>query len=325
MKHQIELGVSLYSFTDLYLYEKNTIEELIRAVSEMDVEKMEIVGSQMIRNYPYLKEEDVDELLGYCKKYGVHFHSYGANLDVGKYSDHDMTDDEILRESKHNLQIAHLLGCEVMREGLSPALLVKMAPFAERYGIQIGVEIHAPVKPSSKIVKDYIDAIQSSGSDMIGLIVDFGCFIERPSPALLKSYADLGADPKIVDYIIKVRHSGRSEEEVWQEIQKMGAGKIEHKVLSELFGFLSFAPADLDGFSEMVPYCNHFHGKFYYVDESQNEVSIPYEPLLRIIAESGFKGCIVSEYEGHAFSDEDPILQVQRHLRMERNILETLK
>ena len=41
---------------------------------------------------------------------------------------------------------------------------------------------------------------------------------------------------EIVEYAVKNRHSGKTEEDVWAEVQAMEPGEADHIAVSELFG-----------------------------------------------------------------------------------------
>ena len=71
----------------------------------------------------------------------------------------------------------------------------------------------------------------------------------------------------------------------------------------------------------MVPYTSYVHGKFYHVDENLEENTIPYHAILKILAEGGFQGVLITEYEGHAFYLDDADEQIGRHLAMGQRVL----
>ena len=65
----------------------------------------------------------------------------------------------------------------------------------------------------------------------------------------------LGAERETLDWIIANRHNGMTEEEMQEHVATtMGGGEGEKVAISEWFGYLSFAPAQLDKFSAMVPF-----------------------------------------------------------------------
>jgi hypothetical protein len=86
--------------------------------------------------------------------------------------------------------------------------------------------------------------------------------------------------------------------------------------------FAHMPPSD---WREVVPYARHIHGKFYHVDENGNETSIPYPEIIATLKESGYRGSISAEWEGHAFDARpgEAFDEVKRwHVMMQRLIAE---
>jgi len=135
--------------------------------------------------------------------------------------------------------------------------------------------------------------IDKYGITSFGLVPDFGMFIERPTEIAIGRYIGLGARRETLEWIIANRHNGMTEEEMWEHVRTvMGGGEGEKVAISEWFGYLSFAPAELEKFADMVPYVKYVHGKFYHIEKAADgtlsEPTIPYEKALSILAEGGF-------------------------------------
>jgi hypothetical protein len=75
-------------------------------------------------------------------------------------------------------------------------------------------------------------------------------------------------------------------------------------------------PDDPTLLHQYLPYIRHCHGKFWEMTEDYQERSIPYEQVIPVMIESGYDGCIASEYEGQRFvqdlCDTDELEQVRR-------------
>lgn len=323
MQSNIELGVSLYSFTEQWADSDDfSFEDMFKELNRLGVKRFEIVGSQMFDSYPIVQDAEIKHLLDVCEKYDVAPFSYAGQVDGGKFSDHDMTDEEIMTEATFDLMTAHKLGCKYMRGyGIPNHLAIKTAQMAEYYDIKVGFEIHAPSRPSDAKVQELVQIIKDSGSKHIGLVPDFGCFIEKPNVQMLKNLINDGANPDLLNFIVENRHTGYTEESLWEKVQSIGGKRIDKLAISQMFGFLSFAPADLDGFKTLLPVCLYFHGKFYHIGEDCVETTIPYDKIIAMIVESGFEGVIMTEYEGHCFYLNDASEQIERHLKMETSIL----
>jgi len=219
------------------------------------------------------------------------------------------------------------LRCTYLRSGDIPLHLLPLAAqLAENYGVKIGVEVHAPHTPGDAATQARLAAFEQIDSPWLGFVPDFGCFIERPSEPALRRFLRLGATRENLEYIIANRHSGRTADELTDEVlSTRGGGLGEKMAISEFFGYLSFGPADLEGFRTLLGRVHYFHSKFYNITEDLTDPTIPVEQLLTAIVESGFTGVLLSEYEGHAFYLDDAHEQLDRHLRLEQRVLTSLQ
>lgn len=327
MTKNISFGVSLYSFTQQW-YERPgySFADMFRFLKSIGVSDFEIVGAQSFSQYPVPQTETIREILELSDRYGMRPFSYGGGVDVGKFTGRDMDREEIFREALDDLRVAKMLGASHLRASMLPLEdLPRLADMAALYDIKCGFEIHAPSKPGDAKIQRMAEAIDRIGSPYLGFVPDFGCFIERPSPTLQEYYLRRGASKAVVDYTIANRHSGKKEEEVWADVQAMGhRTEADHIAVSELFGHQSFGPADFEGFKTVLPYTLYFHGKFYHIDENLAETAINYDKLLALVADSGFAGTMMTEYEGHSYYLDDAEEQVARHIAMQKRILSAL-
>lgn len=329
----IKLGITLYSFTHEYVTGKYTLEDCIRKCAEFGVDGYEIVATQMVSSYPYVSDEFLAKIKEYEYKYGVRPVSYGANTDRGKLYDRDMNDDELVNDTIRDIQNAYKLGCKVIRAQylLSPENLVRIAPYAEKYDVKVGIEIHNPETPSTPMMQRYLEAIEKSGSKHIGFVPDFGAFATEPNVASYYGALKEGADKDMLDYAVSLKRQDVPLKEAEKLLQDKGADPIVMRSFYNMYGYLTFYnEPDLEGLKRIMPYCIHFHGKFHCIKANGEEMSIPYKDILTTIYNSDFSGCIVSEYEGHnnfglGIVDHDAVEAVRLHLEMERRILKELE
>lgn len=323
---EIELAVSLYSFTERFVERDDYhVEQMMQTLQSWGVRRFELVGSQVFDHYPRPQAAEIDRVLSAAAATGCEPFSYGGYVDWGRITGHSPTDADVVLDLTADLMTARDLGCSHLRAGnLPPHLLPLVAQLAENYGVDVGIEVHAPSKPSDADIQELLAAFDAIGSPRLGFIPDFGCFIERPAPPAIDRLLAMGARQDLIDLIITERHSGRTEDELWGEVQQRGGGQAERAAIAEFFGFLSFGPADLEGFRTLLPRSLYFHSKFYHVDEDLIDRQIPIAALLTDIVGSGFEGVLMSEYEGHAFHLDDAEEQVPRHLELERQVLASL-
>ncbi|MBU3101134.1 MULTISPECIES: sugar phosphate isomerase/epimerase family protein [Clostridium] len=320
----IKLGVTLYCFTAEYARGILSFEDCVRIAAQMGAEGYEVVGTQMNPSYPYVSDEFLGLVQNCTQKYGIKPICYSANQDRGMIPGRNLTEDELLASAIIDLKSAHKLGCKIMRAQylLSPKALGRLAPYAEEYGIKVGIEIHNPETPSTPIVKEYIEVIKESGSKFIGLIPDFGCFATKPNKPIWDDALKAGAKLEHLELAAKMRYDDVPKEETRKKLIEVGAGGPVFGALEGMYGFVQFRKEpDLEGLKNIIPYCFHFHGKFHYMDEQNHEASIPYQEILPVIQNSDFEGYIMSEYEDHASGRA--IEMTKKHLMMERKLLES--
>lgn len=323
----IEQAISLYSFEQrLVDIPEYWLDDIFSELNALGITRFELIGSMMFDQYPRPKASEIQAILDAAQRYGVAPFSYGGYIDLGRITGHDATDADIMLDVTADLMTARDLGAEYLRSGAIPLhLLPASAAMAERYGVRIGIEVHAPSKPSDEKIQKMLAVMDELDSPYMGFIPDFGCFIERPAQPALDRHIANGANQELLDYIVENRHSGLDEAAMQETIAGMGGGEAEKLAISEFFGFLSFGPADVDGFKTLLHRTQYFHSKFYHVTEDLTDPQIPVERLLAAIVESGFEGVLLSEYEGHAFHLDDAHEQLERHLRLEQKVLSGLQ
>lgn len=319
----IEQAISLYGFEQRHVdIPEYGHEEMFAELVDLGVTKFELIGSMSFDQYPRPRAQEIRDVLALAEKYGVTPNSYGGYLDKGKITGHDATDADMQLDIVADLMTARDLGATFLRAGEIPLHLMEWsAAMGERYGVRIGIEIHAPSKPSDEKIQKMLAVMDEIDSPYLGMVPDFGCFIERPAQPALDRHIAAGAKPELLDHVIAHRHDGMDEAGMQAAIAEMGGGPAEKLAISEFFGFLSFGPADVDGFRTLLHRAQYFHSKFYHVTPELTDPQIPVDRLLAAIVESGFEGVLLSEYEGHAFHLDDAHEQLERHLRLEQKIL----
>lgn len=321
---KLQLGVTLYSYTQEYLKGTMTLEDCFKEASKTGATGIELVGTQMIKSYPYLTDEVLGEIRSYCSKYNLEVVCYGANTDTGLRADRDLNEAELFHQTIMELEIASKLGAKIMRVQflLSPQVLEKLAPYAELYDVKMGIEIHNPETPSTPKIREYLEVIKRVGSEYIGFIPDFGAFATKPNKPHWEQAIKDGASEELLQKAAEMRYAGVPRHEAANELINLGANGAVMTAFNGMYGFVAlYNEADLEGLAEIMPYVMHFHGKFHFIDENLEEASIPYKDVLRVIKNSGYSGYIVSEYEDQSGPS---VIMVDRHIRMVNKYLEEL-
>lgn len=318
----VKLGVSLFSLTKEYVSGELSLRECLQACQSLGVDGYEIAGSQMVEGYPYVTDSFLRKLEGWHSEFGLRPVCYGANTDRGMLWDRDLNDEELLATTRRDIRSANKLGCKVMRAQLMlpPRLLPQIASYAQDHDVRVGIEIHNPETPTTPIMLDYQEQIVRSGSKYIGFVVDLGSFADRPNYDSYQGALQRGANKAMLDELVQMRYDDVPMPEAQKRLIDKGADAQVMKSFFEMYGFLIFRKSpDFEGLKQIMPMVFHFHGKFHHMNDDGTESAIPYEQVLPVIAQSGFKGYIVSEFEGHASGSA--VEAVRRHLKMERAIL----
>lgn len=325
MSH-IKLGVSLFSYSSEYATGKYDFEECVRQAALAGATGYEIVGSQMLPDYPGVSDEFI-ELVERCReKYGIGPEGYGANSDKGIFFDRNLTDDELLASAILDLKTANRLGCKVMRAQymLTPEAFRRLAPYAKLFDVKVGIEIHNPDTPLSPHIQEYMKVICQTGSPYLGFVQDWSFLSIAPNKPKWDRALAQGVSEAHLNMAADFRRAGISYDEAWEKLQAAGANSAIMESLQGMYGYVQFRskemlPDLLNEMIEILPYTFEMHSKFHYLDENCIEPSIPYKEILDCLKETDFDGYIMSEYEDEAHTGGTVF--TQRQLALERRIL----
>ncbi len=180
-------GVSLYCYSELFGLTM-TLEDCLADMYDMEAEGLEILANGHIKNYPDPTDEWVEEWFSLLNQYGVVPVEYGHWIDSRLYPGREVSTRESYDELVRDIKLAHKLGFTVMRtklgvidEILTPVKnwreFIEMAlPVAEEHGVKMCPELHKPTELKSKMVDDYVEFIEKTGTKHFGLNIDFGVF-----------------------------------------------------------------------------------------------------------------------------------------------------
>ncbi len=323
----IKLGVTTHSYVAEWVDDKATLEDMVRHIADLGCDGMEIVATSMFPEYPYVSDAYAGEIRRYATDYGVKLVAISGNMDRGKRYDRNLTEDEMLAIVIRDLQNANKLECPVLKSQflISPQVMQRAAKYAEYYGVKLTIEIHNPETPTSKIMTEYYDAFEETGSKYLGFVPDFGMFADRPNKADMDRTIQGGANRDIVETAIQLRYDGVSREDGRKILTEKNATPMEMNLFESMYGFMQFSKnPDFDGLRKIMKYSPHMHGKFIDILEDGTEATIPYDKILKVLDEENYDGYIVSEFEGQVKPGHRSFDYVRRHIALERKILAEL-
>ena len=318
MSKDIKIGVSIYSFTYFYDLKLMSLEDLLRTAHEMWYEGVEIVVAQMAPEYPNISDEWIAHFRELLDKYQLHLVSWSAYIDMGLHPDRDLTDEEICEHTRRDLILAKKAGADLVRtqHAIKPKNFRAMLPFCKQLDMKLCIEMHAPHHPDVPVWKEYLEIMAEPESEgYLGVVPDFSIFQYAPHKQMIENYLREGFREDKLNAVIELNKKGMTEEEI---IATDDFADYEKKVISDIVGHYQ-SPAKLEDLKKLIPYSPYIHGKFHFLDENCHNPCIPYEEIIPMVKELGFKGYIASEYEGW---DEAAMEQLKRYVTLLNRLLE---
>jgi len=322
----IKRGVSFYSYQQSYYKNENSLEDLIRITAQtVGAKGIELLYEQTpVGAYPHPTDADVDRWKDWMDKYNTKSVCMDLFLDYMLYKGRVSSLKEQVQMMENGIRLAARLGfpivrvlCTVRKEVFEASI-----PIAENYNVKMGLEVHSPMTLRSRWINEYVEMFDKSGSKHVGLIPDFGIFQKRPAKKMLDNALAAGADPKILEYVVKACENGVRSKQIAVEIAKMGAGETETAVA---MSFIRTFFSEPEWLKDVAKYLIHFHAKFYDMNVQCEDTCIDYETPLAVLKEIGFDGYLCSEFEGQSLylGDEEPdeVEQVRRQHVMLKKLI----
>ncbi|MGN7949325.1 C-glycoside deglycosidase beta subunit domain-containing protein [Microbacterium sp. 22215] len=315
-----QLGLTLYSASAEFRAGWYDFDSLLDRVAELGIGPgIEIVASQMVPTYPVVSDDFVTRWRAAFDRHGFDASSFGANLDMGRRRDRDMTPDEEFEFSKLMFTGAKQLGFPLVRiQSAKPELLRRLLPIAESLELKLAYEIHAPVGPNAESVLKVRQTFAELDSPLLGFVADFSSTMHAMSPTLLRAVRRAGLDDESVAKLQEIWATDATMRERQDEFIGYLHGRDFDPGRLGSFAHLAFnmhghvAPQE---WADIMPQILHVHAKFYDIDEAGQEPAIDYPELVRVFVEGGYRGYWSSEWEGHAFAElgeVDPLVLVRR-------------
>lgn len=323
------LGLTLYSASAEFRAGWFDFDGLLDRVAELGIGPgIEIVASQVLPEYPVVSDEFEPSWRAAFDRHGFDASSFGANLDMGRRRDRDMTPDEEFEFSELMFRGAKKLGFPLVRiQSAKPELLRRLLPVAEQLDLKLAYEIHAPMGPNAHPILRVRETYAELDSPLLGFVADFSSTMHAMSPTLLRAVRRAGLDDQAVDRLQSIWATDATMQERQQEFIGYLEGQGFDPGRLGSFAHLAFnmhGHVDPREWADIMPQILHVHAKFYDIDESGQEPAIDYPELVRVFVEGGYRGYWSSEWEGHAFAElgeVDPLLLVRRQHDLIRSVM----
>ena len=324
---RVKLGASSYSWQEEYYLGQMTLEDCIAHLHSIGGTGFELLPEQMLpeNNFLHLSDRFVDQWKGWMEQYQMEPTCCDIFDDYNLYRNRTLTVDEQLEMIEHYLTVAQRLGFYCVRVLCrTPVEVLRRAlPLGEKYGIKLGLEIHAPLSMHSDWADRWREMVAKSGTKYAGFIPDFGIFSKRPYTVAIEKAIRLGANPEILEMIVeeyKKRSRAFAESnitrqmldsgfldsgaegmaEIVDEIRRMGGGELEIGIAMSRYSYDN--PKWL---VENMPLIIHTHAKFYDMQPDgqgcYTDPNIDTETVVKVLRDGGYTGYFSSEYEGHGY------------------------
>lgn len=317
MERDIKIGVSIYSFTYFYDLKLMDLEALLRTAHEMGYEGVEIVAAQMAPEYPNISDEWLAQFRALLGKYDLKLVCWSAYIDMGLRKDRDMTDEEIREHTRRDLIYGKKAGAQLVRtqHAIGPENFRAMLPFCKQLDIKLCIEMHAPHHPDVPVWQEYLKICAEPESEgYLGVVPDFSIFQYAPHKQMIDIYLQHGFRKDKLEQVIELNKQRLTAQEI---LATDDYTDYERQVIVDIVEHYQ-SPARLEDLKRLIPYAPYIHGKFHYLDENCHNPCIPYETIIPMVKELGFKGYIASEYEGW---DEAAMEQLRRYVTLLNRLL----
>lgn len=310
-----------------------TLEQIIATCQKLDIPGIEIIPDQMIPGYPNIPEAFVKQWHAWMEKYGRTPVCIDMFLDWNKYKGRVMTEDERVESIAQDIVNANKLGCTVIRviHDVSPVILERLAPVAEKYNVKLALEIHAPSYFDSPHEQKLMATFQKVQSPYLGFTLDLGVFCKKLPRVASERLVRDGMKPAISAYLVEgydkgtlphPKELGQPNTGLQEKIFELGGSQNDVYAANMATHMIYADPKQILNY---IPYLYHIHGKFYEMLPDYTEYSIPYEEIVPILIEGGYNGYIDSEYEGNRWIQDafevDSTEQVRRQQVMLKRLL----
>lgn len=318
-----KLSVTLYSYTKELYTGYYSMEDALDRIAQTGAEGVEIVNTQHIPDFPNPSLKSLEDFRRLMEKYNLEPACYGSYTDTALRKNRVATIDELVAVLIKDIEYAEIMGFPVIRLGYDTSVdvLSRVIDEAEKRKIKMGIEIHAPITvnhPIYKTFKSFFDKLQSP---YFGFVPDFSGWAKKLPDAVLSTLIQRGMPEQVVNSLAYAFITDVKLQELKDDLHKKGVPDSLDFIIDLAYHVV--VKGDPDSLKEMLGQSVHIHGKFWSLDENDQETCIPYKELLTIVKNSGYHGFITTEYEGYAITpDYDGNDNVIRHQKMMRKYLE---
>ena len=246
---------------------------------------------------------------------------------MARRPDRLMTQDEVKETLAAQVEFGRRLGFPVVKaQKIEDDLYPWAADLAEKAGVKLGIEIHAPVFVEHPLVVGLREVYDRIDSPALGFVPDWSSTMTALPTGQLRAFERNGLTREQTDFLRELWDRGGAPHELFEEFAEKARseGATEQAINQVRIVFSMFAHNDPRGWLELMPRVIHVHAKFYELEADGTDPSIPHRELFDVLVEGGYEGYVSSEWEAHAWADmedQDGFEMVRRHQELYRKLL----
>jgi sugar phosphate isomerase/epimerase len=298
----------LYSLTNEWLSGKYDLERILRQVASRGIGPgVEIVGYQSLRSFPDIDDATADKWHALVDELGLVPTCLGTNVDVALRSDRFLNTDEMTALLQRQLRTAKRLGFGIVRiqVGASPDVIRRVTPIAEDLGLRMGMELHAPEGPRTDDILRVRDLYAELDSPALGFIPDFSATMRDIPSIETQHWVQAGLPEELVPVFVQTWKTAQGT--MADRFQAFRTIALEHgageKAIGETMGALAMhGTQPMASWYDIADQIIHIHGKCYEFDADENEPSVDYDAVARLLVDINYQGWVSTEWEGHYFA-----------------------
>ncbi|MBB5264633.1 sugar phosphate isomerase/epimerase [Catenibacillus scindens] len=317
-EHNIKRAVTIYSWHRQVEAGLLTWDDCVKAAVKMGCNGIELLGQLYFRYCPEALQEDIDAWEAMMWKYGTKMICHDFFVDMTMYAHRRLTVKEGVDIIRRHALFAKKLHCPIIRLGGTalPEITKAAIPVLEDIGVKMGQELHNGASSfAMPWTQELLDVIAQSGSKYVGIIPDMSMFTKHIGQRNINAGIAQGVDEKLAYEVADMFEKVSNE-----DFRKYCSEQIERADnnatkdwLSMIYRMEYFDPSIL---KELAPYIVHCHGKFYEMDDNNEETTIDYPGIIKALVEGGYNGYISAEYEGSPINNDtfEPFRRYQKML-----------
>ncbi|MHC6219398.1 TIM barrel protein [Arthrobacter sp. MMS24-S77] len=312
-----DLGVCTFSFGAELRHGRSIASCLQETAALGGYTAVELLGAQVVEGYPSPSTRWLERFANTIRDTGLEPLCYDGFIDAGRQASPDANDAEILAWARNEMDTAAALGCTYIRLNVPVRreLFEAVAELAERCGLVVLTELHAQTARDESVRK-LLDLLHGLQSPRLGLVVDLSCTMQALPAGFVANVLQEQLQEEAVCLIESGWQAGESLQHISDQLAGLGLGNPQEAQSLLQRTIRLFRRSESEWLPEVLPFTRIVHGKFFEVQDG-SEPAIAYADVLETLARSQYRGHIMSEYEGHLWTDSpDTFGQLRKHQQM---------